>query len=98
MDRLAPTGPALGLLPGSKFTVAETSLVKEDLLLAYTDGVTEARGEDREFFGEGRLVEIAERSWSSAADLVRTIDGAVRAHSGDAERSDDITILAVRRS
>ncbi|MEO8216763.1 MAG: SpoIIE family protein phosphatase [Acidobacteriota bacterium] len=96
VDRLAPTGPALGLLPGSNFTVAEMILEERDILLAYTDGVTEARGPGREFYGESRLVELVEHSWSSAAELVEALDGSVRAHIGETERSDDITILAVR--
>ncbi|MDY7014100.1 MAG: GAF domain-containing SpoIIE family protein phosphatase, partial [Cyanobacteriota bacterium] len=54
-EQLMPTGPAVGLFPNLKFRMRQTYLEPGELLLGYTDGVTEARDEKREFFGDGRL-------------------------------------------
>jgi sigma-B regulation protein RsbU (phosphoserine phosphatase) len=95
-ERLAPTGAALGLMPQLKFEVAEVSLGAGELLLALTDGITEARGADG-FFGEERLLSLAGRSWTSALALLNAIDRSVEEHVGGEERSDDITMMALRR-
>lgn len=52
--RLAPTGPLLGAVPDVAFDEETVDLADDDILLLYTDGVTEARRQSR-FFGEGRV-------------------------------------------
>jgi phosphoserine phosphatase RsbU/P len=95
---LIPTGPALGLAPGLPFTVARNALAPGDTLLAYTDGVTDARSADGRLFGEARLDELAAAHASeSAAALLAAIEAAVDDHCLDADPFDDLTLLAVRR-
>jgi serine phosphatase RsbU (regulator of sigma subunit) len=95
--RLAPTGPAAGLLPERQFRTAETVVEKGETLLAFTDGVTEARGPDGQLFGQERLLRLlAEPSPSAAARLARIAD-AIRAHAAGADPSDDLTLLAAWR-
>ena len=55
--RLSPTGPAVGMLPDMPFEVRETRLEAGEGLLAFTDGVTDARGASG-FYGEGRLLAL----------------------------------------
>lgn len=95
--RLDTTGPALGLLADAGYTVEHDMLEPGELLLAYTDGVTEARNELRHFFAEERLLDLVRAPAESAAALLDRIEQAVRDFSGDAPRSDDVTMLAVRR-
>jgi sigma-B regulation protein RsbU (phosphoserine phosphatase) len=96
---LMPTGPAVGLLPEARYTVQEVQLQPGDTLLAYTDGVTEARNPKGNLFGEKRLMSlIAERPYDSAAALLDAIEAAVKEHTAGADPSDDITMLALRRS
>jgi phosphoserine phosphatase RsbU/P len=100
---LPPTGPAIGLMPGLPFAVARATLRPGDLLLAYTDGVTDARGAAGDAFGEARLRETVTAaagspgSPGSAAGVVAALLAAVEAHAAGAEPFDDVTLLAVRR-
>jgi serine phosphatase RsbU (regulator of sigma subunit) len=98
ISRLVPTGPAVGLLPGMRFEEREALLAQGETLLAFTDGVTEARSPSGEMFGEERLLEIVSRPFSSAADLLERIETALRDHAAGLEAADDVTMLAVRRA
>lgn len=97
---LQSTGPPLGLLEGSAFTARTAVLPPGGLLVAYTDGFTEAPaafGEDD--FGVERLARfVAAHRGDSLPDLV---DGAFRevaAFTGHAPPHDDRTLVALRRS
>lgn len=94
--RLAPNGPAVGLLPGMDFTVASLELQPGDTLLAFTDGVTDAKGPDG-FFGEERLLAFVSRPFPSASALLEGIEAELARHVGAGERYDDVTLLALRR-
>jgi sigma-B regulation protein RsbU (phosphoserine phosphatase) len=93
---LAPTGPAVGLVPESKFETGATVLAPGETLFAYTDGVTDAKGEGG-FFGRDRLLALAREPRATAGALLDAIQEAVVAHTGAQERYDDLTMLAVRR-
>jgi len=95
---LPPTGPALGLMPGLPFAVGQAALAPGESLVAWTDGVTEARtGGSDELFGEERALATAEGAGPSADALLDGLLEAVDQWAGSAEQSDDITLLAVRR-
>ena len=96
---LMPTGPAVGLLPEAHYSVQEAQLDPGDTLLAYTDGVTEARNPQGNLYGEKRLMSlITGHTYDSAMTLLDAIDTAVNDHTAGAAPSDDITMLAVRRN
>lgn len=95
---LPPTGPALGLMPGLPFTVGHTTLTPGESLVAWTDGITEARTDaGAELFGEVRALETVRGAGQSAEELLDGLIAAVDLWAGGAEQSDDITLLAVRR-
>ena len=98
LERLAPTGPAVGALPRMEFTSQTGRLDPGDLLLAITDGVSEARAPSGALYGEDRLARLLEAPAATAAALLSTIVDAVRAHESGAEPGDDLTMLAVRRA
>jgi CHASE3 domain sensor protein len=94
---LGPTGPLVGLLvPG--WSTAETVIRPGDNLCAYTDGLTETRNGDNEFFGPDRLVELLQGSRCDQAPAVvkRCIDE-VELFSPDGLR-DDATIVVLCRT
>ena len=97
LARLAPSGPALGMMPGMTFQVRQSRLEPDQTLLAFTDGVTDARDVSGALYSEKRLLELVGKGAPTAAGLLDRIEQAVTAHSAGAERSDDITMLAVRR-
>jgi sigma-B regulation protein RsbU (phosphoserine phosphatase) len=76
-------------------TIAEEWLQSGDRVVLYTDGITEARTEDGEFFGVERLIDHLERAATTrqpAAETLRRISHDVRAHQGGA-LADDATLL-----
>ena len=98
-QRLMPTGPAVGLLPDARFHVEQAQLDANDLLFMYTDGVTEARDPQGEMFGETRLAALREEHAGEAAEaLLVAIETAVRDFIAGGEPTDDLTMLAVKRS
>jgi sigma-B regulation protein RsbU (phosphoserine phosphatase) len=97
-ERLEPTGPAVGLFPDLEFEVKKTVLKPGDVLLAFTDGVTDARDPSGEFFGENRVLAIARQAWPSAFSLMTDLEYRLLAHSGERSQYDDITMIALRRN
>lgn len=94
---LATTGPAIGLLPDSHFAIQQTELAPGDTLLAFTDGITEARNRAGHFFGEERLVAAVTQPAPTLTAVLTRLDQARQAFIGTAEQSDDVTLLAVQR-
>jgi sigma-B regulation protein RsbU (phosphoserine phosphatase) len=98
-ERLEPTGPVVGMLPTAEYEINKTVLEPGDVLLGYTDGVTEARGPHGEFFTEKRLLAILnEQPVASAGGLLDRIDVSLQSFIAGADPFDDITMLAVRRA
>lgn len=90
---LGTTGPLLGAMVGVRYEEETVSIEPGDMLLLYTDGVTEARREGK-FFGEERVVETLREGGTSeevatrlAAELERFVGGRTR---------DDVAIVAAR--
>jgi serine phosphatase RsbU (regulator of sigma subunit) len=98
LRRLAPTGPAVGLMPDRTFEVGRTELAPGDLFLGFTDGVTEARNPSGQVLGEEPLLKLVAESRGAAAELLASIDRALAAHGAGAESFDDVTMLAVLRN
>ena len=94
--RLSPTGPAVGMMPDAAFEVGRAMIRPGEGLLAFTDGVTDARGASGRF-GEERLLALLAGAPSSTASLLDTIDRGLLDHGGGADQTDDITLLAVLR-
>ena len=93
--RLQPTGPAVGLTPNVNYEIGQYSMQKGDSLVAFTDGITEARSADGAFFTEARLLDQLPSLASSAKEIVAQVHREVKAHSGDTEPFDDLTMLAL---
>ena len=87
--------PPLGLSGGQTGTVREERLEPGDRLLLYSDGITEARDDGGEFFGQERLIaftEQAERDGLPAPETLRRLGAAVLRHQ-DGKLQDDATLL-----
>lgn len=98
VEELTRGAPALGLLKTSKFEEQEIEMNPNDLLVAYSDGVTEARNERDEFFGDQRLRSIVGKSAGISPDRVgETILEDVDWFVGDAPRSDDLSLVIIKR-
>jgi serine phosphatase RsbU (regulator of sigma subunit)/anti-sigma regulatory factor (Ser/Thr protein kinase) len=94
IESLGSGSTPLGIDPDAVWRPADIELQRGDILLLYTDGVTEAR-RDGEFFGEKRLKALLERRRLSVERLPHVILDQVLAFSGGNLR-DDIAILSLK--
>jgi sigma-B regulation protein RsbU (phosphoserine phosphatase) len=93
-----PSQPIVGILSEYDFEEEKMKLEKGDALFLFTDGVTEAMNPTFEEFGEPRFEETLRKA--ASLDCQAIIDATktdLAAFVGDAEQSDDITMLALRR-
>jgi serine phosphatase RsbU (regulator of sigma subunit) len=95
--RLAPTGPAVGLMPGLPFGVARECIGSGESLVAYTDGVVDARNPAEESYGEERLMALLAQGSATAQGLIERVDSTLGAFMGDAAQFDDVAMLVARR-
>lgn len=95
-----PAGMVIGLVPdafGVPYETGRVQLTPGDLVLLFTDGVTEAQNADETFFGEKRLrTAIVQNAGLSPESAVNRILGAVADFAAGAVQSDDLTLLAVK--
>ncbi len=98
---LGPTGFPIGLLSEEHpYEVTRLRLDEGDTLMLYTDGLTEARRADGEEYGQHRVERLLARRTPgrAARQLVRDLRGDLDGFLGEASRSDDLTLLALRRT
>ena len=97
VERLVPSGPPLGAIPRVAYRQATTTLSPGDVLVIFTDGVTEAVDVSDQEFGEGRLEQILRSNGTETAGaLCDRIVSAVRAFEDGAPQNDDITLVVAR--
>ena len=75
----------------------DTYLHEGDVLVLYTDGITEARSPSGRMFSEAGLDAALQKGGSSAADCVERIVAELSSHMQDIERDDHQTVVVVRR-
>src|SRR5262249_16212967 len=93
----APSGVAVGVMDDSSFSAQRLVLQPGDLLLLYTDGVTEAMNPQHKLFSDQRLRDTLGSLWDK--DPIALVGGLRRDVAGFAQgepQSDDITLLALR--
>ena len=95
---LGGSGPLIGAFPTLGLEPCEVQLGPGDLVLLYTDGVTDMRAASGERFGDGRLVAAVERvRGRSAQEVVDALVAELREFQGDEPAADDVTVVALRR-
>ena len=85
-------------MPDITYNVEEIQLEPGDLLIGYTDGVTEARSPEDEFYTRGRLQSLLTQPIKSATETLERIKANLFAFIDIAPRGDDVTMLAVQRA
>lgn len=95
-ERLMPTNPAIGAFPDLRLSCKCTSMLPGDSLIAFTDGVGDARSPNGNSFGEKRLLKILGKNISLRQRLNYLTDEIVH-HTNGAEQYDDITCIAFSR-
>ena len=94
---LEPTGPAVGFSDEIPFEVGVVDFLPGDILLCYTDGLTEAKNTSGKFYSEERLLKTLNKDWPSSLSIIKHLEFDVLSHIGDHQQFDDITLLALHR-
>lgn len=97
VERLNSTCTVMGLFESWRCELAEVGLAPGDMLVLYTDGVTEATNADGEEFGESRLLQtLRSRSELPVGPLLQAVVDAVQRFSSGSDQQDDITLVIAR--
>jgi serine phosphatase RsbU (regulator of sigma subunit) len=98
MEQLAAGGLPLGIMPDAEYREGLTHLSYGDVLVIYSDGVTEAQSPSGEEFGPTRLYDVVARNMeASAAGIRDRIESALTKFSQGTPAADDITLVIVKR-
>ncbi|MEE8340659.1 MAG: GAF domain-containing SpoIIE family protein phosphatase [Candidatus Neomarinimicrobiota bacterium] len=97
--RLTKGGTVLGFMEDYQFEEDSIKLNKKDLIIIYSDGVTEALNKQNKEFGENRLLAILSENMNSTAnELINIVFDAVKAFVIDVAQSDDITVVVIKKN
>lgn len=96
--RLEVNGMVVGAFPFAQYGEDRLQLESGDMLVCYTDGVTEPENEYGEMFGEERLVDVLlKNSARETGEMIDAVIHAVNEWTGSPELQDDMTLLVARR-
>lgn len=97
--RLETGGTVLGVVESFPFEQATVDLAPGDLLVVFSDGITEAFDESDSQFGEKQLAEVISKYRHETAEtLINRIVEAVTMHVGRAPQADDLTLVVIKRA
>lgn len=95
---LESTGLILGIFEDSEYSEEQARLNPGDVLLLYSDGITEAMNPEMEMYGTNRLRNLLQKNQKkSASQIGELILNDIELHSEGATQSDDITLLIIKR-
>jgi len=99
MEQLASGGLPLGIMADAEFREGRTQLLPGDVLVIYSDGVSEAVNPTGEEFGPTRLYEVVARNLDASASGIRDrIESALTKFCQGTPAADDITLVIVKRN
>jgi len=98
INQLNPTGGILGIMRHQKFGLENINMDKGDILVLYTDGISEAMNENNELFGEDRIIEVIKNNIDKTSKEINlSLLEAVEKFSAKSIYTDDRTIVVVKR-
>jgi sigma-B regulation protein RsbU (phosphoserine phosphatase) len=86
----------VGVMPGWKYTLQETTIDPMTTIFLYTDGLTEAEDIQHGQFQEQRIFDVIRQSSHAPRQIIETMTQAVHQFVGEAHQSDDLTMLALQ--
>jgi sigma-B regulation protein RsbU (phosphoserine phosphatase) len=95
---LNPTGPALGIAPNARYRIGNINFEKDDVLILYTDGITEATDTNFSLYGEERLKKkVTELKDFEPKKICYGIMEDVQRFSASSTYADDKTVVVIKR-
>lgn len=99
VEQLASGGLPLGIIPTAEYESGSVSLGAGDVLVVYSDGVSEANNLNEEEFGLDRLTKVVQANLTASASGLRDkVESALSAFTGTAPANDDITLVIVKKA
>lgn len=99
ISQLSATGPALGVAPNASYHIGNVNFEKDDILLLYTDGVSEATDSNFSLYGEEKLKKkLAETAGLEAKKICYEIMESVQRFSASSAYADDKTLVVIKRT
>lgn len=99
IDRLKATGQLIGPFPGEKYRIEFTTMELGDILLLFTDGITEAFDDNKEMYGDQRLErKLRSLKDRSPKEISQLILEEVQLHNRLVEYSDDKTLVVIKKT
>jgi serine phosphatase RsbU (regulator of sigma subunit) len=97
--RLDPTGFCLGMFPAVAYEISQVTLDKGDMVVLFTDGITDARNKDNGEFGEENLIGLLKKSTKKpASEIVGKICAELSSFTAGVEPFDDMTLIVLKRT
>jgi sigma-B regulation protein RsbU (phosphoserine phosphatase) len=97
IERLEEGGTVVGLFPEAPYREAQLTLCRGDVVVAFTDGISEAMNDAEEEWSEEQLIQTIKNGDSrSAADMITSILERVDAFTSGARQHDDMTLVVMR--
>jgi serine phosphatase RsbU (regulator of sigma subunit) len=97
VEPVATNGPPLGFVAGADFDAFRTQLAPGDVLLLYTDGITEAVDANLDMFGEERLAALLrQHADSDAGTILATVKRSLIDFTGRERHDDDVSLLVIK--
>ena len=94
---LATGGTLLGVFDSVFFEAETITLNKNDILVFYTDGITETENAAEELYGKERLIDVIQKHANlSASEIIKQIEKSLAEFSGTPHRSDDLTVVVIK--
>lgn len=98
IEMLQPTGPVLGPAPQAKYTIENILFEVGDVLVIYSDGITESANANYEEFGEKKLIKIIRKNMQrTPKEITYAILDEVIKFSKEGKYSDDKTLVVIKR-
>ena len=99
VTRLDVNGTVVGAFPSSKYDESKVQLRSGDLLVWYTDGITEPENEYGEAYGEERMIDLVSKNASMGdRQIIEILMDSVRQWTGTPELFDDMTVVLARKN
>ncbi len=99
LEEMSKSSPAIGLMPNAVYTEQSVTLKKGDILVAYSDGVTEAKNEFGEFFGDQRLrVLLQGMGHLDSKEAGKKLLDSVEYFVGEERYTDDLSLVIIKKT
>jgi sigma-B regulation protein RsbU (phosphoserine phosphatase) len=98
-ERLDPGGLCLGMFPASVYEAKQTKVESGDIILIFTDGLTESRNKSGQELGEERIIDFLRRNFRrSANELLQELKALFQEFTAGVDPFDDTTLVIIKRT